>query len=136
MKQYIAYFAGFENHVRCSVYRSADMTLFLGRRLIGNNFWNLYFRKIIRFLFSDFFYWKYTIKISLFIWICIWKTWWNNIILPILQDLKIMSGVQYTALITWHDFGMSLNWQWLLKLIFLENYQIFVFRFFLMENTI
>ena len=35
------------------------------------------------------------------------KTCWNNI-LPILRDLKIISGVQYTAMILWHNFGRRL----------------------------
>ena len=77
-------------------------------RLIGNNLWNSYFRKK-----TDFFFHIFLSKIyhkNQYITLFFFLTWQNNI-LPIFRDLKVMSGFQYTTLITWYDFGMPPEWQ-------------------------
>ena len=88
--------------------------MILGCCLIGNNFWNSYFRKIYQIFFQIFLYGKYTIKISIFLWICFWKNWWNNI-WPISRDFKIMSRYQGGILSTWHVFQISKNRQYIVS---------------------
>ena len=103
-----SYLAGFENYVRCSVYCSDNMTWFWDLAYLAIIFETQNLVKFIRF-FKDFFVWKIYNENQYIPMIFFLPD--ETMYLLILRDLKIILGVQYTVLITWHDFGMSLNWQ-------------------------